>query len=95
MADEQKHELVMPFVTVASVGGPHDDAAYAAGWEMGALDSLLGDRHPPFVRQTIHTVNAPQADLLAMKHGYTARVTPLGDEWAELELTRPIGKVAQ
>lgn len=32
-----EYGLVMPFVTVSSVGGPHDDGAYVAGYEMGAL----------------------------------------------------------
>lgn len=40
--EEQGYGLVMPFVSVASKGGPYDDDAYAAGWAMGALDAKLG-----------------------------------------------------
>ena len=67
------HELVMPFIVVSSKGGPFDDAAYCAGWEMGFLDYFLGvwrhedSRHA--VDRVIRRENLPQADLLAMMHG--------------------------
>lgn len=32
----------VPFLPIRSKGGPHDDAAYMAGYEMGAIDILLG-----------------------------------------------------
>lgn len=76
MSDEPEYALVMPFVTCASNGGPHDDSSYVAGWEMGALDAALkhasalniGPR--PTLRTSIHADNQPQADLIAMKHGF-------------------------
>lgn len=79
MADAE-YGLVMPFVTVTSVGGPHDDTAYVAGFEMGALDVRLAQaaaaRAVP--RTTcIHTANMAQADLIAMKHGFTTTYTPI------------------
>jgi len=72
MADEQEpeYDLVMPFVTVASKGGPHDDESYVAGYAMGLLDARLsegGEAGPEVVRETC----VAQADLLALKHGYT------------------------
>lgn len=88
MTDEPDYDLVMPFVTVASKGGPHEDGAYAAGWEMGALDGLLEHSRPPLVESTIHTSNVPQADLVAMKHGYDATFTEYDDEWSFLSATR-------
>lgn len=70
--DEVGLELVMPFVAVSSMGGPFDDAAYAAGWEMGSLDerlrmlvSLGGDC--PFL--SILRANLAQFELIAMRHG--------------------------
>jgi hypothetical protein len=67
--------MVMPFVTVASKGGPHDDESYAAGFEMGGLDATLKALAPftALVRMpvTIRSVNREQADLIAMKHGFT------------------------
>lgn len=74
MNDDEGHdlELVMPFVTTVSHGGPHDDDSYCAGWEMGALDIRLNAaRHLglglPTV--TVKRDNLPQLDLIAMKAG--------------------------
>jgi hypothetical protein len=98
MADDPErepveHELVMPFVAVASNGGPFDDQAYAAGWEMGALDALLEHGQPPVHEQPLLTENAAQADLVAMKHGYRAEVRvpeddDFDDRWRWLIVTR-------
>ena len=74
MSDEQPQpSLLMPFVTVASRGGPHDDASYVAGYEMGLLDAKLAAR-PERLETTIHSVSALQADLLAMRHGFAVDV---------------------
>lgn len=88
-AEEPGFDLVMPFVTVASRGGPHDDASYAAGWEMGALDYELSITARRKVERLIHAVNAPQVDLIAMKHGYRCTVTEHDEEWSWLTLERP------
>lgn len=88
--DEPGFELVMPFVAVSSMGGPFDDAAYAAGWEMGSLDERLkmlvlderlkmlvllgGDC--PFL--SILRANLAQLELIAMRHGLFLVV--LGDD---------------
>ncbi|MFV2172301.1 hypothetical protein ACFHW2_12045 [Actinomadura sp. LOL_016] len=71
--EEPQFDMVMPFVTVESKGGPHDDASYVAGYEMGRLDAVL-EAGPPRHETTIHTVSAKQADLLAMRHGYHASI---------------------
>lgn len=78
MTDE--YEMFMPFVTAVSNGGVHDDRAYVAGFEMGRLDAELG-----MIRQlglvpgpkVMHAENKPQADLLAMKHGFAAGFEPV------------------
>ena len=84
--------LVMPFVTVVSRSGPHDDASYTAGWEMGALDAEL-DRGRVVTRErVIHTANAAQADLIAMRHGYLAEIEPTNvPGWSSLRLSREEG----
>lgn len=71
------HRLVMPFVTVSSKGGPHDDAAYTAGFEMGHLDAdlITAKGLVALIERTIQTVNRPQADLIAMHRGWTATFT--------------------
>lgn len=88
--DEPEHGLVMPFLPVASKGGPFDDAAYAAGYEMGLLDALLGHAytfgHPSRV---IRTENRAQADLLAMRHGWRITFHEHDDEWVGAEFDRP------
>lgn len=83
-------DLVMPFVTVTSQGGPHDDDAYSAGWEMGQLDAFLTHTQPVFHGQHILAVNAIQADLIAMKHGYEARTVVMAGnpDWSWLELDK-------
>lgn len=84
--DEPHYELVMPFVTVRSNGGVHDDDSYAAGWDMGALDAQLASREP-FVSKMIRTENIPQADLIAMKNGYSAETAPTDIEgWSTIDL---------
>lgn len=83
------HELVMPFVTVTSRGGPHDDDAYVAGWICGALDAQL---------ETIAAVRgtcsmwvppdvAPQLDLIAMRHRYLATTGGTDESGCYVEVT--------
>jgi hypothetical protein len=75
----------MPFVTVESKGGPHDDMSYTAGWEMGGLYARLEFTvlRRPFTL-TIDATNIPQADLIAMKYGYKTTVETHDEypEWA-------------
>ena len=67
-----EYGLLMPFVVVASKGGPFDDASYCAGYEMGQLDAALS-AGPRLHQVTIRTVNVPQADLVAMRRGYASQ----------------------
>lgn len=91
MTDDEA-ELVMPFVTVASVGGPHDDASYAAGWSMGVLDTLIQSVASAGVVDglLVAAENRQQADLIAMRHGWQASFTESDDgpEWLYMTLTR-------
>jgi hypothetical protein len=77
--EDTRSGIVMPFVVVASQGGPYDDASYFAGYEMGLLSAALG-MQPAGFRTRIHAGNRAQADLLAMKHGYTLHVEEIRDE---------------
>lgn len=79
MSDEEEYSLVMPFVVVTSVGGPYDDDAYVAGYEMGTLKYAL-DVAPEQFTETIRTANVPQADLLAMQARWTMHVEDTGVE---------------
>lgn len=85
--DAQPYEIEMPFVSVASKGGPHDDDSYTAGWEMGALDAELQHSSEPLLERYIHEASTGQADLIAMRRGFTATITRRADGWAFLRLT--------
>jgi len=89
VSDEQpQSSLLMPFVTVVSRGGPHDDASYVAGYEMGLLDAKLAAR-PERLETTIHSVSSLQADLLAMRHGFAVAVRGSGvDGWSHATFVR-------
>lgn len=87
--------LVMPFVVCQSQGGPFDDDAYVAGYEMGLLDAHLRHWEPEdllaqgYLDQTMRAENQPQIDLIAMKHGFTAQFDDAGDGWTYVTLRRP------
>ena len=78
-----EYDMVMPFVTVESNGGPHDDMSYTAGWEMGGLYARMEFTilRLPFTL-TMLAVSVPQADLIAMKYGYKTTVET-HDEYPE------------
>lgn len=81
--EEAPLELVMPFVTVTSVGGPHDDGSYVAGWTCGRLDARLGmfaHLGVPSHVEWFAAALVPQVELIAMKNGYTV---DLDDEETE------------
>lgn len=93
MSDESpqpQYQLVMPFVTVASKGGPHDDDSYVAGWQMAELDALIksvaGVGNVNGI--TVAEANRPQADLIAMNHGWVAAFEDSGVEgWLFMNLS--------
>lgn len=87
MDEYAKHGLVMPFVTVVSRGGPHDDASYCAGYEMGILDAVLsfGCNDEP---RNIRTESLEQADLLAFRHGYQMSADSDFGGWTRVTFTK-------
>lgn len=88
--EEYSYGMLMPFITVKSVGGQHDDESYVAGWEMGALDIQLSMLNAANATFQIHTENGKQADLIAMKHGFTSTITPYDEcpEWSYIVVTK-------
>lgn len=87
-------ELIMPFVTVRSVGGIHDDDSYVAGYEMGALDKTM--THAALsgglwsMGAVIRRDNLPQADLIAMNHDYQMTTVDDvdGEMWVHVHFER-------
>lgn len=82
---EPEYGLLMPFVVVASKGGPYDDASFVAGARMKAL----WDRCELGIEDSFEvyepTPLVPQLDLVAMQFGYRIDATPwweAPEEWA-------------
>lgn len=87
--ESSEYALVLPFVTVKSKGGVHEDQAYTSGWEMGLLYGKLADAPHEMQIITIRTENLPQADLILMHYGYTSeriQQFPVVPEWTRLVL---------
>lgn len=88
MSDEEEYSLLMPFVVVESKDGPFDDGSYTAGFEMGTLYArcetceMIDAVPTPF---TIRHENVPQADLIAMRFGFTMTAVR-DDEFPEWRL---------
>lgn len=78
--EDVEYELVMPFVVVTSKGGPYDDEAFTAGWQLGGLDEYLSkpSRYLP-MNITVPAPCVPQVDLIAMRNGCRALLGDLDD----------------
>ena len=90
--DDTGYELVMPFVVCQSNGGPYEDEAFVAGWELGKLDVEL-PAHAALGYQSLsrlaHAGTVPQVELLAMKHGFRVKdVSEDRDGWVNIDLER-------
>lgn len=81
--DAAGYELEMPFVVCQTQGGPYDDTAFVAGFRLGRLDALLERRTTPEHNEAMQPGDVKQADLIAMRRGYTLDVTRADDdgEW--------------
>lgn len=92
--DDEQYDLVMPFVIVASTGGPFDDAAFVAGVTCGALDQELAITAAVHALPRERYIDArliPQVDLIAMRHGYQTRLGDLDvpSGWQVVEFAWP------
>jgi hypothetical protein len=90
--DSETYDLAMPFVTVKSEGGPFDDEAYVCGFEAGQLDSRLAQISAflDTYATAIHVENRKQADLIAMRYGFTTEFEECGEDcgWLHVTFTR-------
>jgi hypothetical protein len=94
MTDEPaEYDLVMPFVACASQGGPYDDDSFVAGFHAGALDRSLGVIEAAGgtgMRATVNAALVPQLELVAMRYGYTLKITESGTAtWVYAEFHKP------
>lgn len=67
---EHEPQLVMPFVSVTSKGGPHDDHAYTSGFAMGMLYQRLRVDRPYHHSETLRMDDVEQARVIANVCGY-------------------------
>lgn len=77
--------LIMPFVLCESKGGPYDDEAFTAGFALGGLDhdlSLAKHNNMTPGERYMRVEYQPQADLIAMRHGFTLTLSYERDGWA-------------
>ena len=89
MADnDADFEMELPFVSIKSKGGPYDDESFAAGFEMGTLDVILGTPYLQIHTMAIHTTNVKQADLIAMHYDCKMEIESEEDEWSTVTFTR-------
>lgn len=86
--NEEDFELELPFISVKSKGGPHDDDSFVAGFEMGTLDVILGMPYLQVYTMTIHTVNLKQADLIAMHYDCKMEVESEEDDMTVVTFER-------
>lgn len=93
MSDSADFSLAMPFVVVASVGGPYEDVAYTAGFEAGIVYAMLRPRTNERYEQTMRTDNLRQIHHVAMQHGYVMTHEPHPDvpEWSTVVFERARG----
>lgn len=91
-----EYELRMPFVICKSNGGVYEDAPFVAGWRLGALDARMGMAttidalpQPTYIQET----ELPQAELLAMKHGYMMTTDDSDGEWIHITFEWPETRV--
>jgi hypothetical protein len=82
--DDLDEDAPLPFVAVISEGGPYDDRAYEAGFQMGQLDIILGIPYVVYHTTVTYTTNVKQADLIAMHHGFKMEIESEEDEWTTL-----------
>lgn len=100
--DAPESAIAMPFVTVSSKGGPHDDQSYTCGYEMGYLDATLDALNQAAAtvswEVTIHSANLAQADLVGMQYGLTMELgtwdatidAQTAKEWARVRFHWPV-----
>lgn len=88
--EEHYYGLAMPFISVASVGGPFDDMAFACGFDCGKLWAELEMCErlgaTPRPRQ-VKTGILDQLDLMAMHYKFTLMVGEKDEsgEWVGVE----------
>lgn len=79
--------LAVPFTLVASIGGPYDDDAFAAGFQCGEVDRAL-DMGAAARAETVRfpmtrSALLPQLELIAMNRGYPIMKADVSEEWPE------------
>lgn len=78
------YELVLPFVACKSNGGPHDDAAFVAGFRLGGIRERL--RCVGAWSGAVRDDDIRQLDLIVMEAGLPMTLEKAGDGWVYAEI---------
>ena len=90
MTDEQRYELVMPFVVTSDNGGVYDADSFVAGMRTKDIWVRCEVGENPIVSYE-PTPLVPQLDLVAMHFGYVLSQEPWWEhpeEWTKVELRK-------
>jgi hypothetical protein len=86
--DGTEMEALMPFVCVATEGGPYPDDAFCAGWTGGLIWARL-ERQPDEYADTVPAPIVRQLDLMAMHFGYRMEYTETDyPEWMHVRFAK-------
>ena len=66
----ESYGLSLPFVCVESVGGPYEDEAFVAGFQVGSIVAALSSASTQYLDATVRSGVVDQLDLAAVAHGY-------------------------
>jgi len=94
VADEEEEptfELLVPFTCVESEGGPYNDKAFAAGWQLGAAWQLLQQHKDVWTESVLlfYPDLAHQVDLMAMQFGFMTSVVGESEDFIHVLIMNP------
>lgn len=83
------YDIVLPFVVCQSQGGPYEDDAYVAGYEIGEISTMLAQNAFLEWERPVHTGNLAQLDLVAMRWSYiVAERVEVDDTWTAVKIVK-------
>ena len=86
---EHEYNLLLPFLPVESKGGPYDDLAFCAGYDVGYLHAQMRLGEDGVISTQVRSALVKQIDLCAMETDWHMRSD--GDEeddWQPIVLVR-------
>ena len=87
---ERVHEynLLLPFLPVESKGGPYDDLAFCAGYDVGYLHAQMRLGEEGVITTQVRSALVEQLDLCAMESDWHMQNNGEEDDWTSVVLLR-------